>query len=457
MKQSKWNIKIPTYVGIVLLALILGITIIISKNNSLNRLQAVPSSTPVSIAITNINISSFSISYTTSEPTTGVISFGETNSVGQIVLDDKDSGGSSKPHTLHYFSIKNLKPDTKYYFNILSDNTVFNNNGAPYDMRTAPVISANTQTARTVRGTILLPDGSKPKEAAAFLKIQNSQTLSTTVLPDGTYIFNLNTLRSDDLTRYITISDFDSITLSFTGDGRIASATVLVKDATEVAPVSLSQIYNFTADVPTPTTSASQSAKPTIPKFTKIQSTGELTIIIPEKNQPFYSSSPEFSGTALPKSSVNVVIQAIEEIKATIQADSEGIWIYKPDQRLEPGVYTLTITGKDKNGRTQSVSESFVMYAEGSQFTDPSVAPEKSPTPSVSPTPPASATPIPTVFMPSPTLISSTPTPILTNIVTNIPSPHPSLKPGSSEVIISIGLLTFATLVSAMLFLLFRV
>lgn len=461
MKKYFWHIKIPTYIGLVLLALVLGATVLILRNNNIQRLQANFPNTPVDITVTNVSDSSFTISYITSDPATGTISYGTDNNVGQIVNDYKDIDSKLTSHEVHYFTIKDLEPETVYYFNILSNNTLFTNKGAPYNVKTGDNLTPKAQSSNIVNGKIILPSGSPPKEAIAYLKTSNSQTLSLPVKPDGTYSFDLKTLRTKDLSSYMLISDTQSISLEFAGDGMISSATVLAKDAASVPTITLSQEYNFTTDTDSMSTS-STSARPTIPQFAKITPVEKLGILIPEKNQPFSVAQPEFSGTGLPGSPVSISIQAIEEITGEVISDTNGLWRYTPSQKLEPGVYTITVNGIDKNGRTQSISESFVIYAEGSQFTDPSVAPTKIPTQALSPTiipttPQASpsATSAPII---SPTMITPTNSPMASISPTIIPSPQPSIPaPGSNELLISIGLITFTTLVSAMLFFIFRV
>lgn len=463
MKNYFWHIKIPTFLGIILLGVLLGVTVFILKSTSIQRLRASFPNSPVEIEISNISGSSITVTYTTNEPTTGVISYGDSSDAGTIVNDDKDTQGDPKAYKIHYFTIKNLKPNTTYYFNILSNNTLFNDNGSPYTTKTAAFVVPATQPSRPIRGKVIMPDGNPPNEAVAYIKAQNSQLLSIPVSKNGEYSFDLKSLLNADLNGIAMLADKDVLTLSFRGDGNTAQASVLLKDAEAVPVITLNQEYNFTAEVSV-TPISSQSARPTIPQFSNPKLSDKLGILIPEENQPFSDPQPEFSGTGIPGDLINITIQAIEKISADAVVDSNGLWKFRPDQKLEPGVYTLTVTGKDKNGRTQSVSESFVMYAEGSQFTDPSVAPTKQPTPTLNPTmtptsiPLASpsATVAPTITTPSPTIPTQTPAPSISAI--NSPSPQPSISPpGSNELFISIGLITFATVISAMLFLLFRV
>jgi len=144
MKPSLWNIKIPTYIGFLLLFLVLGITIILLRNNNLTSIKAIPSSAPAIVRITNITDSTFTVSYTTSASTSGSLSYGETQEVGTTTKDDKDENSTAIPHQAHYFTVKNVKSNTTYYFKLLSGNTAYDNNGEPYKLQTAPTISSNS-------------------------------------------------------------------------------------------------------------------------------------------------------------------------------------------------------------------------------------------------------------------------------------------------------------------------
>ena len=85
---------------------------------------------------------------------------------------------------------------------------------------------------------------------------------------------------------------------------------------------------------------------------------------------------------------------------------------------LEPGNHTVTVASVDTAGLLQKITRSFTVYAEGSQFVEPSVIPVATravtpslppitPTPFVIPSPSASPSAIP-----SPT-VTLEPTPIL--------------------------------------------
>jgi hypothetical protein len=182
-------------------------------------------------------------------------------------------------------------------------------------------------------------------------------------------------------------------------------------------------------------------------------------ILVPIKDQAFDDRQPQFSGTALPNKTVDIVIQSTTTLKTTVKTDSSGNWAYRPQTPLTPGNHTITISTRDESGLLQTIIQSFVVHAEGSQFTEVSgTPPTPSPTislPTITPTtvptiPTGLPTAIPTVVTPSPTLaISTTPIIITGTTITIFPTVQPV---GNNLMLTSIGILTFAVIVSSMLF-----
>lgn len=480
MKKSISQIKIPTYLGLILLMVILLATSWIAGNSTFINSRANTSTNPEGIKISNITDTSFTVSYATAEKTTGSVLYGEKITEGIVALDDRDkTAGNPSPHQMHYFTIEHLKPATLYNFTILSGDTKYDNSGSAYSVTTATTLSPDINNNREVTGTVILPDGSYPKEAVTYIQSINSQLLSVPIQNDGSYHFSLNLIRTQALDKYVQILDTDLFALTVVGDGYQATAKAYAKDAAHVPLITLSQQYIFTSSVQaTPIDSASSSAliSPAnlLPKLTNENTIDKNPqILVPQKDQAFDDRQPEFTGTALPLSNVDIVIQSANQIRTSIQTDASGNWVYRPDTPLAPGTHTITITTRNESGLYQTIMQSFIVHAEGSQFIDPSVSPtQPNPSPTTiviltTPTITVSNTPviIPTVI-PSPTLtvptitiptnIIMTPTPI---IITNAPvTPVPTIEQtGVNNLFITGGLITFATFISIMIFFLIRV
>ncbi|HEX8932398.1 MAG TPA: Ig-like domain-containing protein, partial [Patescibacteria group bacterium] len=154
-------------------------------------------------------------------------------------------------------------------------------------------------------------------------------------------------------------------------------------------------------------------------------------IITPQKDQSFKDPQPLFKGKAVPNANVTITINSTQTITSTVQTDANGNWQYRPDIPLDPGTHTITMSTLDASGLIKTISQSFTVYAAGSQFTEPSISPTQAVTPTTIPTvtptinPTATGTPAPTV--------TKTPSPITTKIPSVSPTNPPVPVTGSNN------------------------
>jgi hypothetical protein len=152
-----------------------------------------------------------------------------------------------------------------------------------------------------------------------------------------------------------------------------------------------------------------------------------------------------FKGNALANENVAIGIMSDQnqEIKTTVQADANGNWEYRPTDPLAPGTYTITIASPDTTGEILTVTNTFVVNASGSQFTEPSISPSPSfdVTPSASPTPTIPTPTLSPTDSPTPTITSPTPT---TNASQSATITQPPIPQAGSESV-------FVVMIGAML------
>jgi hypothetical protein len=143
-------------------------------------------------------------------------------------------------------------------------------------------------------------------------------------------------------------------------------------------------------------------------------------ITVPEKDETFTDSQPMFKGKALPETNVIITIQS-QPINATVKADNFGNCEYRPETPLEPGQHTLTINAPDSEGLIQTLTQPFTVYAQGSQFVDPTAGPLLSITPSISPFTPTPVQPTATLIPTAAPTATPSATPIVTPTANLIP------------------------------------
>lgn len=198
----------------ILIILILGLVIglyLISQKTSLFSKAGV-SDIPKEVKISNIADNSFTISWITDIATPGFIQYGKDQNLGQTALDDRDSG-SQTAHFTHHVSLKNLDPNSPYYFKIGSGAKVYDNSGQPYTQTTAPTTTDTPPLADPLFGKVLKQNGQAPNEALVYLQPEHGTVLSSYIRSDGNFLITLTNARADNLSSYLTFDSNRKMTL----------------------------------------------------------------------------------------------------------------------------------------------------------------------------------------------------------------------------------------------------
>lgn len=407
MKQTIWNIRIPTIAALLILLAGIAATSYLVQNRIITLGFASPDTIPENIAITNINNTSFTVSFATKAPTKAYIEYGQSQNLGSIAYDSRDSNGSQQEYYSHSITIEGLKENSNYVFQIIiNDRTILNNNKL-FQVKTAPSIAIPPKDQKPILGKALLPDGSSASDALVFLKVEGMQSLSTITKDSGEYLLPTSLARTIDLKDFFFFKDNTPITIQIVRGGLSTEIKTLFTKASEVPIVTLAKNYDFTKD--SPIINAVQIDQATnllkIPPPPGLVE-GSITIINPQKNETFIDQQPLFQGSAVPNEKVKIIIESDPSISEVI-ADTNGTWRFRPTKSLTPGEHTITIETKDQFGIIKRIKQSFTVFAQGSQITE-------SATPSATPT---------LIFTPPPTSL----TPAITIITTPSPTPKPSL------------------------------
>lgn len=433
-RRSFLDKKLPAYTGFFVLLIALGLTIFLSGNTVLFVTKATVGADPKNIQLSNLTNTSFTISYTTDAPATGSITYGTDPTLSEIALDDRDQQASgAAEHQIHFITIKNLTPGTRYYYAILSGGQKEENNGTPFTITTASVASSQAVNS-TLSGSISLNDGSIPTESIVYVTGPDIQQLSTLVNADGSYHLPLDNLQSTQASAAGALPPDTVLQLQAATATQQSTAKVLLSQASLVPKIVIPQNYDFTLGS-TQNLIASQpvgssSAFPVLAATPAPVSSPEITT--PTDQQTFKDQQPLFTGRALANTEVDITIKSAQEISTKIQSDGSGSWQFRPPVTLAPGVHTITISSLDASGVLQTVTRSFTVYASGSKFVEPSVSPIALPTATTAPTAIPTPTTAPTATI-APTA-AATPTTAPTQ-KTPAPTTAPVPKTGSSAAI----------------------
>lgn len=453
MRNTIWQKRIPTLLGLLFILVGVGLTSYLVKTGVIYVGRASPSNEPRNVRITNISDTSLSVSYTTDTKVLGSISYGKDITYGKTAIDDRDQqAGTATTHLLHHITIRDLKPNTRYVFSVISGQDTFLNNDQPFIVTTATTLGTPPTQQNPLVGKTATVSNNPPQEAIVYIKTTDSQTLSTIIKSDGSYLLPINGMRTQTLSSFINILGTQSLQLLIVGDSANSEVTILASQINPVPLVILSNNYDFTVNnTPNPKI-ASDSALATFPILSVKQvSDQKPQIISPAKDSSYTDQQPNFQGVASPGASVKIEIHSDNAITTEVVSDPNGNWSFRPSEKLAPGQHTVAITTRDQFGILQTITHAFNVYAEGTQV-------DGSATPSA--TPILTSTPIPT---PSPTnLVVGTPTPTLestpTVIMTSSPIPTRSpIPPTGSFSLTTVGIIAISiTLFGMTLFLIGR-
>jgi hypothetical protein len=462
MKNNFWNKRIPTLLGIFILTFGLGLTTFLTNKETFFQIRASANQQPQNVRITNVSDTSFTVSYTTVDKSSGSVNYGKDQALGSTALDSRDKQtGGLKSYQIHNFEITNLSPQTKYFFTIISGQNTYLNNNQAFQITTGPKVNISSENTKKIKGSVVLPSGGVPSEAIVYITSGISEVYSSLVKQDGTYEIPLNQIRTNTLESYYAFNDKSVIKMLAYGDTLTSNVSFLVNQAALVPTVTLSKDYDFvTSDAASSTSNIALDTFPSFESTSSANSNKKPQILTPTKNEGFTDDQPLFKGTGLPKEDVQIIIHSDEKIQTQVTTDKNGNWTYRPSETLSPGDHTITIITRDASGILKTITQSFVVYAAGTQIANAA----GSPTPTTTPIPTPTTTPrLTTTLTPTPTITPSvinsfvstptstlTPTPISTSAAGVLP-------PTGNPSIITIGILGIAiTLFGTLLFLLTR-
>ncbi len=412
----KKSLRLPTILGLLLvLGAIVGGVMLIKQGPTL-FIKASPSLMPNQLKVTNITDTSLAISWVTEQATSGFIKYGTDNNLTFTATDDRDQlSGKTGEFFTHHVTLKNLKPTTNYLFKIGSGNKLFDNNGQPYQITTAPTPKGSPPPNDVAYGTVVDQNGNPVEGAIVYLSLANTNPSSALTKSSGSWVIPLNLVLSADLNSWASYDKQASIEEIFVQAGPLGTATAVAttKNDSPMPKIILGQNFDFrqiAEEKPqsTPTPQKTEQEATSASKFNVEQtatpsatSAAQLKILNPEPNEKINTQKPEFLGIGPAGETLTITVESPATYSGTIKVDSQGNWRWTPPANLEPGEHKLTVSYKDKDGVIQKITRTFVVLAAGGSelpaiTATPSATSTPSATPSATPTPTKTASPSPT-------------------------------------------------------------
>ncbi len=429
------KLKIPSLLGVFVLVLGLAVGVALIGQRQIFRLGASADSAPQDVRISNVTDSSFTVSWYSTKPTVGYISWGSTTALGQ---SSEVSGLDTK--TVHSVTVDELSASTNYYFVINSGGVEFDNNGIAWSVATGPTLSVNA-TALLASGTIRAADGSPASDVLVYINGGGLAQVSGVTSQNGTWTIPLSSARSRTLSAYanLTANDILDVYVQAGGLG-VATAQVLVSQTNPTPEIVLGQSYDFRNDqtidsggLPEADLSLPENEEELGPGGLDLssQETGSsserpVTIeSIDEAEEIVYTDTPEFFGEGPAGSVITITVES-DPVTDEVRVTNGGEWSWSPPTSLPDGEHTITISWIDASGFLRKITRSFVVAAAEDEpgFESTPSGATSTPKPTASPTPTPTATPKAT----------KSPTPSPTPTATIKPTVTPSATPAPTRI-----------------------
>lgn len=243
------QIRIPTLLGlgIILTGLTIGVLLVVHQQSI--QTKASGANTPQNIQVGNSEANSVTVSWQTDSPVTGFVQAGPQPALGLTFKDDRD-GQDLDTHYIHIVTMKNLQPQTMYYFKIVSGGVTFPET-QPMTLSTAATLPP--QPMAPLIGSVLDVTGKPVTEALLTLEADGAQKLITYTKTAASFIIPLATLKTPDLTTPILITDSTPknalLTISSPGQSSKIKITLPYHDAT-LPPITIGKDLDLTTPPP---------------------------------------------------------------------------------------------------------------------------------------------------------------------------------------------------------------
>lgn len=424
MKKGIFSKRIPSLFVVITLLIVIIISMALIRSGIFYQGEAAPDSQPLNLTVTNITDTSFTIVFTTTALSEGVINIQNVQS-NSIILDDRDKkNGASNKYYSHHITVPFLKEKTQYKFKLIVAGKEYSD--PSYTVTTGGKIASSPPRQNPLFGKVLLPDSSPGSDTVILVSSPRSQLASAVTDTKGEFILPTNSLRDNTYDNYLILSQDESFKVDAFRQDMKAVATAPFSIAQNLPPITLLEQYTFKKAPQEEATRSSELA------FFQQSITADLvTIDIPEPGESFIDQRPVFSGKSFPNSLVTITID--EQSPRNITAKGDGTWSYRPTNALSQGKHIVEISSIDESEEEIVRSANFSIFAQGSQVAQtatPSATPTLKPTATPTLRPSPTTTPTPTAIITvAPSLSPITPTLAISLTPTTTPTPSPTITP----------------------------
>jgi cell division septation protein DedD len=339
--------------------------------------------------------------------------------VDLLAYDERDSSGSRKERTLHFAVLRNLKPDTTYYYRIVSDNRIISSvGGEPFSFKT-PRQFTPSSSAKPAYGKVARASGDPASDTLVFLRRDGTYPLVAVTKLTGEWLIPVQYFVDAKSGNVLPATGDEEIVFEMVDDELVRSRVNTSLESASPLPqtVVLGTDYSFSKDgsVLPADTSARGARNP-------------IDVLFPRQGAVIPGARPLMKGSAIPASTVTLSLDSEPRFSFRTVANDRGEWTVSVPKDLPARTYTLTMSTIDQDGKTVTLARTFALAKDGEQVlgdatnaaeptasptaepVEPTVEPTTIPSPTAEPTenPAATASATPATASTSPTTAPTT-------------------------------------------------
>lgn len=237
-KSVKINFSRYLFFIVIILFGIIATVYLTQQPQNLQK-KAAESTNPSNITSANITDRAFTILWTTSKPTTGMITITQENGKSVTAYDIRNKKKKQlQKFNVHLIQVKGLKPDTDYTVSILQDDSTNQNS---FTVRTGKRIK-RLNPSHVI--DLPIPDYNKKSDELALLVTasngSNQSNPIAVMVKNKQVFFDLGNLRSSDLSNTFQITKNTKIILRFvTAEATWSKETSITTKVNTLRPIYL--------------------------------------------------------------------------------------------------------------------------------------------------------------------------------------------------------------------------
>lgn len=355
-------------------------------------------------------------------PDSGWLVYGENPAnLDKIALDERDISGEKQNRKLHYAVLKNLTPESTYYYKIVSDNAIVSRNNEPFSVKTSSSGIASSSLTPSY-GKVTEQNGSPKAGSFVMLTVANGFPLLAVTKNTGEWLIPLQHI--------VNKKDYSSVPVS---EDTVVSFQIFNETQQSTVKAVISQTHPVPQTVVLGTNYTFIGSEEVLSATSKRTSSSEtetrIEVLFPKQKAVIPGSTPLIKGTAIAGNEVSITINSNPVFSSSTKADNDGEWSISVKRSMSPGAYKLTMTTNNSRGKKVLIERDFTLIKSGERVGTVLAESTASATITLSPSPGVSQT-----VSPSPTLIAEAPTLTPTEAIEEDLSPTPTPPPPVSGI-----------------------